>query len=148
MTLPTIRPTVEELAYVAGFIDGEGCVHGHWAMARGSKVKIGTARLTVGSTNLDVLLFCQKLFGGSISKRDIPRPRATKVSWAWCIGSQATVRCLEMILPYLIVKRPEAEVAIELGKYVRPRGHVPLSEDELKARALLVVELFRLKRAV
>lgn len=144
----TAKPTAEELAYLAGFVDGEGCIHGHWTKARGSDTKIGAARLTVASTNLDVLLLCQKLFGGSICKRDLPRPRALKVSWAWCIGAQDTVRCLGMLSPYLIIKRREAEVAIELGQYIRPRGHVRISEVELKKRAELVAELCRLKRAV
>jgi hypothetical protein len=93
-------------AYLAGFFDGEGSIsiirrkpHGH------------VLHVDVGQIDRRPLELLRSRFGGSIQlqrrhsfgRRDL---------WYWKTGSQNAVPFLEAMLPYLIVKREQAELAL------------------------------------
>ena len=108
----------ETLAYIAGFFDGEGCVH------IGGRRQNTTYNLevTAANTNRDVLCFIQSSFDGSIRGRE--DPRGYKKVYTWRVVSNQASSFLEAILPFLKVKYERAELAIEFQKYKRqlPRG--------------------------
>ncbi len=55
--------------------------------------------------------------------------------WVWRVCHKAAKRFLEVILPYLIVTKPQAELLIELEKGVWGRGgHKRLSDGEISRR--------------
>jgi hypothetical protein len=95
------------LAYVAGLVDGEGsivigCSHranrlpNHW--------------LQVGITNIDKELIDWLLntFGGHLSDYS-HRPRHC---WVWRVMGNEAKQFLQSILPYLRIKKKQAEIAI------------------------------------
>ena len=103
-------------AYVAGLIDGEGCIHIEKSRA-GTASPSYRARVTVGMTApakhlLDEL---SSQWGGSV------RPlRAATTRWAaafqWYTWGVSAVQMLEYLLPYLRLKRDQAEVALEVER--------------------------------
>jgi len=94
----------KELAYIAGFFDGEGCIRG---------TKQGT--LSIGAVNTDVapLKFIEGIFGGSIYEQ--PADTVRKSVFHWRIGGMKAAVILKFLLPYFIVKKEQAILGIELA---------------------------------
>src|SRR4051812_43729904 len=101
-----------DIAYVAGIIDGEGCISLHKVKSDDNHLYDRLyPRLTVGMTNDDVIFTLHKNFGGSIYK--ITRKnKKHKDYFVWKIMGQPTVELLEKTLPHLIVKLQQAKLAI------------------------------------
>lgn len=100
-------------AYISGLIDGEGSIH----MTR--KIKTGTfhAFVTVAMSDKNVIGWLAKKFGNKTvessypvrgSFKKIPKP----IYRITLQGRRACLLC-ELIHPYLIVKRQQAEVLME-----------------------------------
>jgi len=119
----------KELAYLAGFFDGEGSViidknHG---MA-----------CVVASTTKWILELLRFNFGGSINTDKKIRYEHGHICYHWKINSTNAESFLQAILPYLKLKRPEAEVAIKFQvrkdktHFVSSYRKVPKSERVLR----------------
>lgn len=111
-----------ELAYTAGIVDGEGCIrlrpNGCWEIKTGDdKGQINrywTVDLAVGNTVEMICRWLQYHFGGAVHPR--PAKGRRKAYWLWRLYGYNAVAFLEQILPYLIIKKPQAELAIVAGK--------------------------------
>jgi len=92
-------------AWVAGFVDGEGCI----GIAKNKAVKGGLEfyylRLCVTQNTKLELIMLQKIYGGSVS------PHGD--GWQWIISAKKSLKPLKDILPYLRIKRKEAKLALE-----------------------------------
>ena len=112
------------LAWVAGFLDGDGYIY-----IAGSPVR-RKYYLQVGIANRDkpALDFIQRYLGGSIITTG-----NSKDGWAplyrWYVTANRALRILQSILPHLRVKRKQAELAIEFQKnHGRMKGHIMTEE--------------------
>ena len=99
-------------ARLAAFIDGEGCIR--IAGVKGSKSysrRVLYVEITISNTDLRLLQWLKNTFGGSVSMR----PRAVE-KWspagAWVVGSRHAANILEGCLPFFIIKREQADVAL------------------------------------
>ena len=99
-------------AYIAGLFDGEGCVN--IASVR-SKLYL---RLYIVNCIRECLEFVQSHFGGNIYVRNRP----TRTQYSLVLHGYEAKRMLEALLPYLIVKHPQAELAIAFQGLVSKRG--------------------------
>ena len=139
----------EELAYLAGFFDGEGSI------SLGKRTKRGGFCLTVYLTNaIDVpLLAAQRVFGGRIAQR-LPsvKHRRRLISNVLSLNGDAAARFLHAIYPWLTVKRTQADAALMFAetfhgcwkrekKYPRTRMLAPT--DEANQLRRLAVRAFR-----
>ena len=120
-------------SYLAGYFDGEGCI-------TISKTSTGAAPqyhlvAQITNTDLPMLELCRRVHGGSIRHKQGGR------CFDWMLsGKQDIERFLLQTLPYLVVKRDEAKVALE---YIRLGNHTrcPASKESLR------LELRRLKQS-
>lgn len=122
----------EFLAYVAGFFDGEGCIQIP-CNERGNY----TLRINVCQKSEAVLQYIRSRLGGEISNG-----KGVKILY-WH-GSNA-VPVLEQILPWLVVKKSQAELAIEFGHTIVTRG-TPVGPVVNARRAEIADEVQRLKK--
>lgn len=81
----SIRPKITDIAWAAGFIEGEGHMR-----SRGCR----SSEITVSQLTKEPILKLQKLFGGHVSQQNSfhPKDRATKLKslWVWrASGSRA-----------------------------------------------------------
>ena len=107
MTIKNGRKTITvEIAYIAGFFDGEGCVRIKKANQGGNSYYI-IAHLT--NTNKNILEKVKDLFGGSIRIQEKGR---NKKVYNWCITSAEAADFLRTLLPFLIEKQTQAELAL------------------------------------
>lgn len=113
-----------ELAWAAGFLDGEG----YFGAVKGNGLSKRTYRLVITASQTGRRAPCEKLqelFGGVVQNlsRERSGTGATSHSFRWSVdGAPSIKRVVPLILPHLIVKKREAELLLELANMVRPRG--------------------------
>lgn len=112
-----------DIAYMAGFFDGEGSI----SIMRRAKGKPYWLRVQLGQANKWILQLIQFQFGGSLFHN---RPRENRrEAWQWSASANIAMGFLKCILPYLKLKKGEAEIAIHFQEGKIPR-HEVLTEGE------------------
>ena len=149
-----IETSATKLAYLAGVVDGEGCIGirktkrtGTWKSTRYAAI------VTVGSTSRDLIEDLVTAFRvGCVTYRF---PTKTKRScYVWTVSSVGARHVLRLLRPYLIVKREQAAVLLEFidnfdsFKGARPgkKGGLLVSAEELARRERLYQQLRTLNR--
>lgn len=90
------------IAYVAGLIDGEGCIN--FCKCRDSVYP----RLFITNTNQEILELLQEKYGGDINPLSL-RKENWKQGYSWRVSWSKAVDLLEKVYPYLIIKRRQAQ---------------------------------------
>lgn len=115
-----------ELAYAAGYLDGEGCF----------LFSKGTPCVRIENTYIHTLVWFSEIFGGRVrSKASFDNPN-WRQAHVWEIYGDTARNCLNKVIPYLKEKLPQAKILLEISAYP-PRSH---------KRDQLVRELRALKR--
>jgi hypothetical protein len=113
LELPLDAPA---LAYIAGLTDGEGCI----------TLNNKCWRVQIAMTDEGVIRWLGT-FGGVVSLRKVYGNR--KPTWRWLLMRQAEVaQFLAAIIPYMQVKRAEAEFALQEIAYRDEMRFIPRSE--------------------
>jgi hypothetical protein len=102
-----------DLSYLAGFFDGEGSI----VIRQSHTIYL---QINVTQTDPRPLQLYVDLFGGKVSK--MHDDGYWKKSYIWQISSHKAAAALEMMLPYLTVKKAQAELAVEFQKLIPPVG--------------------------
>lgn len=102
------KATSEELAYLAGIIDGEGTIGIYLNSVNGNY----QLRMAVEMTDFEAIDLFQEIFGGTsyIRKPDTKPNRKAKKIW-YAFNSQASEIIIQL-LPYLRVKKKQALCAL------------------------------------
>lgn len=143
--------TETQKAYLAGFFDGEGCIHiGTYPPGIYSASTISPFHqlsVTLGNTNRTILEhICTLLSAGNIQSSKGKNSK-TRMYYQWRIYGTKAMEFLELLKPYFILKKEEAVLAIEFqsGKRNPPGGHKPLSPEIIQKRTELAERLKLLK---
>ena len=137
----------EQLAYLAGFLDGEG------------SIAVGLNRNPNGDRRWYLRISCHQLdprplrmlaqrFGGSVRRHGYEARRHRQI-YEWAVNSRQAYEALCALRPYLVVKAEEADAGIEFQTLLASRSvsrRVPLSEAEQDARQALYEKLRLLKQ--
>ena len=106
-----------DLAWAAGFIDGEGTVY---ISPERTKHPMGL-RLLASQTVEKPLRKLQSLFGGgNVYLRNDTRKETYRPLWTWQLSGTLAKAALKAMLPYLTVKSQQAAIALNFP--VRPQG--------------------------
>lgn len=147
---PTPRiviPTDERtLAYVAGIVDGEGHIGASVALSRGSISPSINMRVVIVNTDRRLVdWLCETLACGSVAAigKD-ERNSRWKIRYRWQIYGKNAREFLCAIKPWLVIKREQAELAIELSR--RERRGVALTAETVERRSTLYGDLRRLTK--
>ena len=136
--------TDTELAWVAGFFDGEGSVVI-------SKNAANSFYLVIEITNRNssCLQQLQAVFGGSIQKRDRGNPKWA-CCYVWFLGGGKAKEFLLAISPFLRIKGEQALVGIELqraiDRFKYKKGRAALPRCDVTYREALKIKLAELNR--
>lgn len=105
-----------ETAYIAGFFDGEGGI----GITRKLTHNSYQLRLSICNTNFEVIKLIHEITGGSLyfekrvgDKQILQRQPIARLQ----IGGKLAEKLLIDCLPYLIVKKPQAELGIEFSQW-------------------------------
>ena len=105
-----------DLAYFAGFFDGEGCIQiaSQRRQWKGRPYRYYRLELVVASTNHWIIELMKFQFGGAVYEENREgHPKSHRPAWRWMICARRAKTFLEDVLPYLKLKRAEAEIAIK-----------------------------------
>jgi hypothetical protein len=109
-----------DLAYFAGFFDGEGTIAIRSRSCQGTS---GSLRLGVINTYIPVIKKFSSDFGfGSIILR---RDENKKPTATWEVSGADAVNLLQLLLPFLIVKKSQAELALAFHKQLTEKLLTP-----------------------
>jgi len=104
-----------DLAYVAGIIDGEGAIliNQKGGLDRNGKPRRGVAcNLVIGNTNEWLIRWLSFSFGGGVYSSHRNHLK-WKTQYFWRPNGRLTLDILKVVLPYLRIKKPQAELAIQ-----------------------------------
>lgn len=130
------------LQYIAGFFDGEGCVSIHLNRSRAARYANQQPRIVMqaamANNVISILRKIQRQYGGIINKQSqYANPRA-KQSYRLCFSEQAACKLLTKLLPFLQIKKKQAQLAIKLGKLKAINKQKPLTMLAIKRRMAIV----------
>lgn len=137
-----LRPSEAQKAYIAGFIDGEGCIHIRKYKQGNGNIRY-EARLNACQQNPAPLKFIQKLYGGSVHSRNsaFHQKRGDKPISQYSIGQATSINIIKDIFPYLIVKKKHAKVALIFHRFLKEHSN---NGSQSSARLLNNLEKFKL----
>ncbi len=108
---------LQDKSYYAGLLDGEGSISISNSCVKKSKKYL---RLSVRICMIDlngVLQKGQSIWGGRVVSRK-PRNERCRATIEWQIQDKVGGQFLKDVLPFLMVKKQEAELGIEFRKFV------------------------------
>lgn len=133
----------ESLAYAAGFFDGEGHIRIQSHSVRGSYM----LSVSVVQATPDPLDLFVDLFGGVVKRRLLPYRGQVRCLFTWQTSSMSAEKCLRQMLPFLRVKRAEADLALEFRATFRPqygdRSKNTPEVEEARREAMLTLQQMR-----
>lgn len=156
-------PSRDDVIYMAGLFDGEGCVG---IYRRGGSR--GTKRQTtqymmyaqLSTTCEPLMIWVRSTFSGTSCRENDKETTNPKWStaWRWKTNSRHARWFLELIVPFLKIKREQALLAIEFQKHIedyKSRVHrgtfrggiLPLPSEEIKYRESISLELKGIKKS-
>lgn len=137
-----------QLAYLAGFVDGEG----HITALKTKSKRVDwndsySPDFGLTNTNREILEHVRKLTGfGNIKSKSKGKPN-WKPAWELDFDAIETQILLERLLPYLIVKKRQAELLLELmNKKMKLGSRRVISVDEQVEKDLLYEEIRELNK--
>jgi hypothetical protein len=102
--------TEAEKAYLAGILDGEGCVGVAWREG-----KYLTPTIQVVNTNPILLDWLHDRYGGSVRGRPDVRLNR-KPSFCWTVCGQKALTVLRDARPYLLLKTEQADILLAIPR--------------------------------
>lgn len=129
-----------DLAYAAGFFDGEGSVSIMKSIATKTTSHLRMV-VQIGNTNLDVLEYLQIMFGGWIHTR--VREGNRKTQYVLLLHSRQAESMLKQIKPYVKVKVKQIDLALDFqDTFIYHHKQLPTEVVEYRGnlRTLLMAE--------
>jgi len=139
-------------AYAAGLVDADGSVIIAKVRLPTPSSRTPDYRLSVQVTNtyLPVLDMMVEEYGGSVSHKPLTVGSflTRRQHYNWAVGSHKAAECLQRLLPYMVVKKEQAELALEFWEQrivVPGRRCVP--QEEIDKRERYYQAMKRMKEA-
>jgi hypothetical protein len=120
------------LAYVAGLIDGEGCIFIHRMKHKRKRRETFSLMVTIANTSWDLLSHLRLRLSGCIDKSNEQRGRERR-SYRLRLNGNNAAMLLEAVYPYLVLKSSHARIASEFQRQIRlrkARKMAPLTPEE------------------
>lgn len=145
----TVVPSEIDYARLAAYIDGEGCISMSVARKREWKHDSVSVFLSVHNTDPRLIQWCLERWGGRVYKTEHNggkgKSRGWSDSYGWRVTCQQAREILEVCLPFFIIKREQAEIAIALQKTCKYWGKAGAPEEVHLLRWNLRQQLSALK---
>lgn len=138
--------SIKRLSWIGGIIDGEGSIQiNRYKNFKPVKYVLAVVVVNCDKSIIDVL---QKSFPGGISFLTRYEKKHRK-AMVWSLCNLKAEKFLKIILPYLVAKKNQAEVALNFRKdFNRERGnqyHKVLDSKRLKVREKFFIKIRKLK---
>lgn len=139
------------LAYAAGIIDGEGCIRIVVRKPRNGKSAQHSLMLQVAQKDGILMDWLYGVFGGMVYLKN-KKTDGSDWIYEWRVMENKAAEVLKQTLPFLTVKKRQAELALRFQTHKTGAGNYgngrfkPLNEHELQLRYNLAKEISELKK--
>jgi len=116
----------EKSAWLAALIDGEGCIS-LYVKYLGSTLVLAPM-LTVVNKNIEILKRAKEYVGAG----HIGSPETQKCA-RYVADFKVAINLIRRVLPYLVVKRPQAELVLEWYQYRQKQNFARYTERDVQA---------------
>jgi sulfite reductase beta subunit-like hemoprotein len=130
------------LGYLAGLLDGEGSVIVTRTRGRGSVNDSVSARVIITNTDLPLIEWLLAEVGGSF----VPKKRMKdhhRQAYQWLLGGRNAAAFLLAVIPYLRIKKAQAEAGLRILETVGDRN-TRLTDEVMEIREEAFAEVRRL----
>jgi hypothetical protein len=103
----------DKVCYLAGIIDGEGCV----SLGKRKEYYI-TPTLQITNTSRALMEWLKANCGGNDYRRIFEKRVNRKDAWAWGLCGQAARDVIEAVRPYLVIKQKQADLVLKVYKKI------------------------------
>ena len=127
---------ISDLAWAAGFIDGDGVVSVYRRKDRGKEFRVVVRAMNCNRLALDRL---RNLFGGTVHpmlKAETAKLRGWKPSFYWAASDRIAERAIRGMMPFLVLKRRQAELALEAQSLI---GQTRLNQQHPQVNSLCTI---------
>jgi hypothetical protein len=136
-----VKPSELDLAWAAGFMDGEGC----FTLSVNTGKQDWNRRPSMSASQVRILPIAklQAMFGGKVRNAGAVHNGTSQNHFQWQLSTREMAVVIPWLMPYLTVKREEAEIVLAYAATVkrsRP-GRKTLSPEEIEYRQVLVDRL-------
>jgi len=108
-------PSTEDVIYTAGLLDGESTITANNRLGIPTKRQAVHFRILLSNTFLAITEWLQKTWGGKVY--NVKQAKAVyKPMRVWYISAKEAANVLSQVLPYLKIKKRQAELVLELSK--------------------------------
>ncbi len=120
-------------AYAAGVIDADGSITIVKRYPTSTRTDMYHLKIRVGTCDKELPEWFMSNFGGTISFRKRPNPNHRDL-YTWIIEYKKSLKVLYAIEPYLIVKKKQAQLAIQFQLIKSNRRGIKKTTDEERKR--------------
>ena len=139
--------SIAEIAYLAGLIDGEGCIYiGHTKQGKYGNGYQWHSMLKITSCDEELIIWLENTFGGSKDSRYrwTSKKAFTRPVYNWQATGPMLDYILPLVMPYLIIKKKQCDVMMRFRRTCQNIGSKRLPEHINTRRQLLLIELRQL----
>src|SRR6266403_465767 len=119
--------SVAQVAYMAGIIDGEGSIYiGNFSSNPKTGSKYYQTNIEVTNTDKPLMDWIADTFGGRINTyllSQIPK-NSRRTYYRWIATGERVTHLAEILLPYLIAKKRQAEIMIKMRETYKSKTGV------------------------
>lgn len=124
-----------QCGYLAGMIDGEGCINYYKSKSKSSKIGYTfVARLYITNTNLEGLIAIKNMVGFGRMRQKTSYNDNRKTAYELDFSPRETKVILEKVYPCLIIKKSQAKLMLEFLNSCKWGGKYTLSREVLDRR--------------
>lgn len=140
-----------DIAYTAGLLDGEGsislAIHHGKVSKNGLPNRAPLLLIQLTSTDQEVITWLYETWGvGSVIVGYRPKRPNHRTAYAWRVSGGNAAKILEAILPFLRIKRRQAELGIQSRSAPLVIGK-KLGEEEMRRRLAIRDEMIQLNNS-
>lgn len=139
------------LAYLAGIIDGEGCIHIGYYFNKSQNRSTYHTMIQVSNTEKTLIEWLTNNFGGKAAlytKAQTPK-NSRQIPYVWKLGGDNLTHICRLILPYMICKKDQIEIMIKMRETFHDQhepkkgqqGIQPMSKELIDYRHSLMLKL-------
>jgi hypothetical protein len=127
---------INEFAYLAGYIDGDGCFYVR-TYIQNQKILVFDYSIQVSSVDEDIIIFFHQRFGGVYSMRSEKR-EDRKDSYLWTVKTKQSTEIANQIIIFLVSKRKICELFLQVGNSIIPNCGIAIAVETISKR----IEIF------
>ncbi len=126
------RMNTNKFAYLAGYIDGDGCFYVRTYIQK-SNILVFEYSIQICSVDLNIIKYFKEEFGGVFNTRPEKR-KERKESYLWTIKTKQSLEIANKIYDFLISKKKTCELFLSVGNSITPNCGIAINENTISNR--------------